>query len=251
MDQGESLLVSIHIPKTAGSTLLWILAQRFGARFQRAYKPPREGLEKSAADGWPDIADPLCIHGHGVFERFEKTIRAHARVKWMIFLREPLAGAISLYEYRKRYVAWGEAENKFADPGLEEFLLHGYNHDRYHQWVALAGVPPEEFELIGITERFDESILVLAMRLGWDLDLAYRPTNIGNYPPHQLSPALVEKFRSLNERDYALYDGAQGLLDRQISRFAPEFAQAMRAQQQRCVELERAWAEARRKRHEA
>src|SRR5205085_7394836 len=97
----EPLLVSLHIPKTAGVTLLHVLAERFGDRFQRAYQPPILGREPTETDGWPDIADPQCIHGHAVLERF-RWVLDRPEARFITFLRDPLAGAISLWRYQRR-----------------------------------------------------------------------------------------------------------------------------------------------------
>src|SRR5215211_1430214 len=97
----EPLLVSLHIPKTAGSTLLRVFAQQFGDRLQRAYQPPVPGRLPTDTDGWPDIEQPLCIHGHAVLERFP-WVRDLPDARFVMFLRDPLAGALSLWRYQRR-----------------------------------------------------------------------------------------------------------------------------------------------------
>ena len=51
MPPPPDLLVSVHIPKCGGSTLLRILADRYGDRLQRAYYLPNPGLTKTETDG--------------------------------------------------------------------------------------------------------------------------------------------------------------------------------------------------------
>ncbi len=74
------LYLSLHIPKTGGSSFRQILEQRFGDRLQRAY---------DEREGWPILSDPACIHGHGVFKYFMDAINAHPEVKWLTFFGIP------------------------------------------------------------------------------------------------------------------------------------------------------------------
>ena len=91
------LYVSLHIPKTGGSTLLHVFIAKFSNRLQRAYRPPQQGLPKTESDGWPDIPRPQCIHGHAVMNRFADLVRNHPNTCWITFLRDPFLSAISSY----------------------------------------------------------------------------------------------------------------------------------------------------------
>ena len=154
----EPLLVSIHIPKTAGSTLLRVLAKRFGDRLQRAYQPPKPGLRRTETDGWPDISNPACIHGHGVFRRFP-WVASVPDARFITFLRDPLAGAISLWRHERRLTPWDPSEEaRPCSEDVEEYLLEQYNHNRYCQWIRLSERSLEEFFFVGVVERFDESM---------------------------------------------------------------------------------------------
>ncbi len=180
MPEVAPLLVSLHIPKTGGGTLLEVLSTKFGDRLQRAYQPPRPGSSRSDSDGWPDIPDPQCIHGHAVVDRFGELIASCPTSRWITFLREPLASAVSFYHHMRRHVPWGPNRAAFDDRGLQHYVLHQYNHDRYTKNVDRCRAFAGEFFFVGVNERFDESLLVLYRLLDWD-PIPYRPRNVGPY----------------------------------------------------------------------
>ncbi|HEY8667180.1 MAG TPA: hypothetical protein VIL86_10960 [Tepidisphaeraceae bacterium] len=216
------LLVSLHIPKTGGSTLLHVLIEKFGDRLQRAYRPPREGLPRSESDGWPDIDSPLCIHGHAVMDRFAALIAGHPDVHWMTFLREPFSSAVSFYYYRKTYTPWAGDGPGFEDRGLEEFVLKQYNHNRFTSRLGRAGWTLESLDFVGLTERFDESMLMMYRTFGWEW-IGYEAANRGKYSRDEIDPAVRQEFESLNQRDYQLYRAAEARLERSIEMAGGEF----------------------------
>ena len=221
--------MSLHIPKTGGSTLLDVLVTRFGDRLQRAYQPPKEGLSKTGTDGWPDIPSPACIHGHGVMKRFGQVIKEHPNTIWITFLREPLRTAVSFYYHHKRHVPWDPtAGRQFHDRGLEAFLSSqdpspdGYNHNSYGHWFESAGKRPVDFDFIGITERFDESMFLMYHALGWG-PISYNPANVGNYKHPRLSDDAVKKFKTRNADDYEIFEQALALLEKREQDYGPDF----------------------------
>lgn len=207
----EPLLVSIHIPKTAGSTLLAVFAQRFGDRLQRAYQPPKPGLRRTATDGWPGIADPACIHGHAIFDRFP-WVTGVPDARFLVFLREPLAGAVSLWRHRHRVKPWDPATERWTPVGLDEYLLEEYNHNRYSQWIGRSQRRLEEFFFVGVVERFDESMEMLFRLLGWPVT-NYGHENRSEGGPPTIPLKVEEEFRERNAEDCTLWQRSQALLD--------------------------------------
>ena len=77
----------------------------------------------------------------------------------------------------------------------------------------------ESHDVIGLTERFDESLLLLRERYGWPVwRTLYRPKNIGkgrqNAP--NFSPDQLEAIRANNELDIELYDFACELFEERL-----------------------------------
>jgi len=218
MEKVDRLYVSVHIPKTGGSSFRQVLEQQFGDRLQLAYDPN---------DGWPIVPKPACIHGHGVFEHFADVIAAHANVRWMTFLREPLQSAISQYFFTK----WHSDQTSgatFRDRGLEYWLTHaepfrwpdppGYNHNRYAKWFEPH--PIEQYDFVGLTEHFDESLVLLYRLFQWE-PLYYKRENVGGYDPPNLPEDVITRFRELNAGDYAIYAQAVERLESDKREYGP------------------------------
>jgi hypothetical protein len=203
MINSEPLYVSLHIPKTGGSTFRQILKKKFGDRLQYAY---------DEREGWPIVPDPACIHGHGIFKYFADAIARYADVRWMTFLRDPLRSAISHY-YNIRWYSRQNPRVTFVDRGLETWLTHtepfrypdppGYNHNRFRKWFEKRSI--ERYDFVGLTEQFDESLVLLYHQFGWE-PLTYQSENVGGYGASDLPAAIVARFCELNAADYVLYD---------------------------------------------
>jgi hypothetical protein len=218
----ELLYVSLHIPKTAGLTFRCILDRVFGDRLQYAY---------NENEGWPQRAQPVCIHGHGIVQdRFSPLLGSRPNQRWITFLRDPLASAISSYYHRVR----GEEDRKpwnpaFEDEGLEHFLTGDdvkacYGHNRYGKWLDRAGRKLRDFSFVGITERFDESVFLLFHTFGWE-PVPYGRLNVGGYPRMDIPEKVERTFRERNSADYNLYHEAECILKEARLRLGAAFDQ--------------------------
>ena len=212
--------MSLHLPKTGGVTFRQILEQKFGERLLLAY-------DKS--EGWPSVSNPTCIHGHGVFKDFSDIIAEYAEVRWITFLRNPLHSAVSFYFFIKKY-SLQKPSVKFVDRGLEVWLNHketfrwpdppGYNHNRYQEWFRKR--PIEQYDFVGLTEQFDESLVLLYHLFQWD-PLYYRSENVGDYRFPDLSEDVVVTFRELNAEDYIVYKQAVDTFETHKKDYGPGF----------------------------
>ncbi len=74
----------------------------------------------------------------------------------------------------------------------------------------------EQFMLVGVTERFNDFVFLLARELGWAPAPHYRLKNISPLRPRALRPApeVIAQFREHNRMDIALYAYAKQLFER-------------------------------------
>ena len=200
MIDSEVTLVSVHIPKTGGMTHLSILQQVYVGHLQLAYEDERDTI----------VEKPLCYHGHAVLDKFANNLAALPNVKWMTFLRDPLRSAVSLYHY-------GVKHGTIREMGLDQWLTGtemfcwpdppAYNHNRFSKWIGRARTSWDQFDLIGLTEYFDESIQLASEVLGWP-DVEYTSQNVGTYGDPNMNESTINVFRRLNSDDYIVYDKA-------------------------------------------
>jgi hypothetical protein len=84
----------------------------------------------------------------------------------------------------------------------------------------------DEFLVVGTTDQFDQTLLVLGSDLRWSLsDLVHRPLNVtASRPPHSdISEALREKILRWNRYDALLMERARTHLARRIATYPGDF----------------------------
>ena len=76
--------------------------------------------------------------------------------------------------------------------------------------------------VVGLTERFDETLLLLARELGWRWPFYLRRNVNRQRPPKSAIPAeTLRLIEADNALDLALYDEAQRLFEAQVAAFGP------------------------------
>jgi hypothetical protein len=246
-DNGRSaveLLVFLHLPKTAGSTLLAILERNYGSDRVLGFYESTYGEEaRRLTPG--EIARTKVIAGHfylGVHEFVA------APCRYLTFLRDPVARVVSHYEFARRQPEHylHEAATKLS---LSDYVrLCGDHEPNNDQTRLLAGremanddgtcspamLPVakrnlDECVVIGLTEKFDESLVLMRHVFGWRQPF-YVPRNVNrsDAPGQDVPPearAVVEKFNAL---DIDLYGYGCDRFDRLVGEQGPGFAREVR-----------------------
>ncbi len=232
------MLIFFHIPKTAGLTFLQILS---------AHYPENAILDihdeksfKNNADINPDkLAEYQVLSGHFPFSFIEKCPKNSTSIT---FLRDPSKRVLSLFNFYKnnRHLDFWKRIDR-EDVELEEFLtLSPYEAgdaqtrailDRelstFEQDVAEAIERLEnEFAFTGVTEMFDESVLLLARRLQWR-NLFYKRHNVGEYGKDSYNSDVMFEIENLNRRDQAVYNHMADKLRAEVSEQPYVFTKAL------------------------
>jgi hypothetical protein len=247
-----SLLVFVHIPKTAGSTFRGILgANEPGPRsrglpnvFKGGGGIDRGAIKRLRKGEGPDLAGVGVVRGHfplGVREYLPSYLPKQRRLVCFTFLREPIDRTLShFYAIRDRHEGREEA-GKYSeaplptDATLEDALAGGYIQDNL-QTRMLCGDPEPfgevteemlerakenltgELAFFGLTERFDESLVLARRRL--DLrTILYRSSGRVNpeRPRGDRIPAgLRRTAERCNRYDIELYRHARELFEREL-----------------------------------
>lgn len=225
-------LVFVHNPKAAGTTFFRLLEELY----------PQETIVRRNGPDLEAIAQGLppgvrVVHGHLPFG-----LHAHLSgcTRYITVLREPVARAVSAYHYiRDGYPDHPLHDQVVAeDIGFEEFVRSGMSPilTDNGQVRLISGVRTphgtctrdmlelakrnldEHFVAVGVTERFDDFLVVCRRVLDWPKPPYYRVRNIGvPYPrPHELPGQAVELIREHNELDTELHRYAVESLDRRI-----------------------------------
>ena len=252
----SDILVFLHIAKTAGSTFSPIFTRQFAPEmfFNTNLAESRSALgvfpeapieRKLASLAQSEKARIRYVGGHLLFG-IHRLLPRPAR--YITVLRDPVDRVISSYYYIRRTP--GIPVSKAILEGglsLEDYVRSGLGLDPHnYQTRILAGLPELDatwertrevlakpidssalerakenldlhFEVVGLTEAFDEFLALCALRLGWrPSSLVYDRRNVtGDRPELSAVPAsTIELIRDSNRLDQALYDHAKRLFER-------------------------------------
>lgn len=246
----EGTVLFVHVPKTAGSTLNWILRWQYRRDercvLRRIFTRLDLPLEEYA-NLLPERREKLrIISAHMAFGLHDHIPGATTYVS---ILREPAARVVSAYYHMRRQRSHPLHEQATA-LDLPQFLASGVYLDGDNGQVRrLSGVGDavgfgecgqdalelalrnvhDHFAFVGLTERFDESLLILREKLGWTLPF-YLRQNTGRNRPHDAAlPAQVRRaVERHNELDSALYAHVQALVAQEVAHRGPAFSRLVR-----------------------
>ncbi len=243
----QEALIFIHLPKTAGVTFEQVLLRQYAREEAYAIYPADPGVERFNQLAEARRASIRFLHGHMAFGLHEML---PTRARYVTLLRDPVDRVISHYHYVLRTpqhrlydrVAGGMDLRSYVESDISGEVSNG-------QTARIAGelfVTSEEatpalllrakqhirdnFLLVGLTERFDETLLLLKKRLGWTAPIFYRKRNVTRGRP-AVSSIPAETLRAIerhNELDLELYAFAQGLLAEQIAEEGESFETQIR-----------------------
>ncbi|PJF40259.1 MAG: hypothetical protein CUN54_05900 [Phototrophicales bacterium] len=215
----EDVLVFIHIPKTAGSSFIQVLQENFE---HIANLPPISMIESQAdLEALSGGSRILVGHVTNCIERY-----LPKKPLYITMLRHPVERTISAYYHTQR-----DEDNLFhqlaCKQDLENFLKNQQVRNYYENLMArhIAADYPwqelsqhvdiikqriEQMPFVGITEYFEQSILLLHHRFGWQYHDHLPKLNIGNTPSRNQFPQhVIDAILEMNQVDLEIYHFAK------------------------------------------
>ncbi|XP_009982554.1 PREDICTED: galactose-3-O-sulfotransferase 2-like, partial [Tauraco erythrolophus] len=208
-------IVFLKVHKSASSTVMNILF-RFGEMHNLTFAFPIGGgnqlfyphhflarFVQGFSSRNPRRFNILCHHMRFLQPEVEKVVSSSA--VYFSILRNPVQLMESSFSYYKGTSAFSHARS------LEEFLsqpYHYYNPAFSAERVQLMLKAIEaSFDLLLISEYFDESMVLLKEMLCWDLDsIVSFPLNIrDSSTKSRLSDSIVKKIKDWNRLDWEIY----------------------------------------------
>lgn len=240
MTASETLIFQ-HIPKTAGSTLHSVLNQRF--RTAQTYNIFASNYHDPEARALISLSDERkrrirLLKGHMPFG-LHQFLPQHC--VYFTVLREPVERVISQYFYiRKNKQNPLHEKVVGGDLGLAEFVSSGISvgmHNGHVRWLAgelhahgfdanceqlLATAKRNidaHFAVVGLTDRFDETLLLLGRKLGWKRRPYYTRENVApkRRSPGDFDAAELDVVREYNRYDIELYEWARARFEQQLA----------------------------------
>jgi hypothetical protein len=224
------MIISVHIPKTAGTSFGEDLNGAFGARFFADYGDwPEVATSEGAGHNAQRRAEVLArldeitgkfdvIHGHFTAGKYLNVFPVTAFVS---FVRDPHQHAISTYDHAMR-------EALSPHPGHRAFkegrmtvidLVETYPD---HQSLYLFGPPIAEFAMIGLTERYEQSVALFEAIFGVSMPHVSTRRNANpnkQSTEYEVSADLARAVRRHRAGDIELYRLARERFDAQCAAY--------------------------------
>jgi len=224
----SDMLILNHIPKTAGTSLRKALQEIYSGRDCLLHY---NNLSKSSKIIWDwKFAENITVtfrnvaahiltnqtallaghFGHPELYGFKDFVEAFPSCPSVVFFRSPQKHIYSLHQYDCRVAGCKDT--------FEEFIErpHTVNYQSNH----MCGVSLDDITVVGIVERFSESLELLSACVG--RKVKFRRDNVGKHnswdPLKVASPTVWKRFQELNVDDYELYERASERLEKDLSK---------------------------------
>ncbi len=203
-------LVSIHIPKTGGSSFHKILQQQYAENQLFSFEK-RIGSDQSNMKTHQDLIakipeQVMCIHGHFHHSELKPYLQQFPDTKLVTWLRNPIERVISHYYFLMQRISknTNDKERYLENVSLLEFAECDSRKNLIHRY--LQGSDLNSFFFIGILENFAKDISSLSHRLGWVLSNAdfHEKNNIQN--KYEVDEKTRRHIKELNKKDFKIYN---------------------------------------------
>ncbi len=257
----DEALIFLHLMKTGGTSLFKILRQHFpeDVRFHYSEKPQKtldyfNSLSQEKRDRLK------FLHGHFHLGFFDSRLQQSCR--YITMLRNPLNRVISLYYFLHKNPTSRIPETERCQT-LHDYLERQWVEVDNGQTRRIAGDSSslirfgecttelldtakknlDTFLMVGVTERFDESLIVLKHALTMEKVLYSRFNENSRKPKSEILDAKDIEFINIhNQLDHELYQYANTLLDQKIADIGDRFYVEYRFFQQANLQFSNAQA---------
>jgi hypothetical protein len=165
--------------------------------------------------------------------------------RYITVLRDPVSRVLSLYRYilrepkhplHEKLTASGSSLEEFVDTRIDKTQVENgqirqiasvQDRDPTGEDAQIALRNLQSFLVVGLTERFDESLILMKRQLGWRTPY-YVTRNVDLAGDRTISSEAIELIREKNELDCELYAEAQRLIENLIDRQDESFTSEVR-----------------------
>lgn len=223
LEEAKVELISIHVPKAAGTTFKQVLRQVYNPD-EIFFDYPHKGNNRNRMLIQPK-PEVRIIHGHFPAPKYNQKFPEAKKIIW---LRNPIKRLISLYFFWKTWqilVANDELNlEQLKDANLS--FIEFAEKPEMQNLIKLNFVQNEkliDFYFVGIHEFFTEDLHELKVMLNWpEFELETQNTN--PYPEYKSlleevlsNQEIVQKVSALNQEDLELYQEALSLREKRLN----------------------------------
>lgn len=226
------LMISVHLPKTAGVSFRTSLAEHFGHQLLQDYAdrpvntPPvlrhQQALQAALDNTERDFSQAACIHGHFLPLKY-LSVASRYQARFITWMRDPIERLVSHYYYWQQTYQPATAmtlHRRVVEEGwtLDRFCLSEELRNTYAQF--LWGFPLAYFEFIGITEHYSEDLAYFSrVFLNGTQALKTQQLNVGTNKTKSapLDAGLRREAEAWHAQDVQIYRRALTLRQQRLS----------------------------------
>ncbi len=232
-------VIFFHIPKTGGTTIDYLTAKNYRIDYVQQVNAP--ALDEHVAGAFKNGRAYRAYLGHYELNDVVYQLLDRAKLVQFTMLREPVSRVVSYYDYLRsspnhpKYpIAKDLSLAEFVQhPEIDEvengqayrilgLLKHGLWHQNTYTESQLIDMATDQlarrFSLFGLTERFDDFLIMAQKTLGWQ-DIFYRRLNASRVKTDKasISADTLALIKERNRVDLALYAFAENLFAKRFS----------------------------------
>ena len=200
-------LISIHIPKTAGSTFHAVLQHHYGWRLKHLQRRADFGKFNNGKRYWSNKPFVKAVHGH--IKPHDNWKRQYKNAKWVCWLRDPVERLVSAYYHLEKTQDLGNDPNQRAFKEIQPDLLMYAEHKAFKSSTrayqrVLGDFQPQDFAFVGRTEYFTQDLRQLEQIFSWP---KFDPPvqNVGENK-REINPEIKARLQEKLSAEYEIYN---------------------------------------------
>lgn len=203
-------LISIHIPKTGGTSFRNTLQDVYGKDTVQLY------YEKKKAEGRIILKKKAkVLHGHITTKEYDQLVEDYPfldSIPLITWIRDPAERVVSNYYYLIEILTKQLEPHKAETPGLQkrmtrsliEFVRYSPHRNVISKHLKLHWLKSNKLIFTGLLKEYDVELEKLSKLLGWKNAQKYVHNRTAN--KYDVTDEEMEIIKKFNKQDQKLYD---------------------------------------------
>lgn len=215
------MIVSVHIPKTAGTSFRTGLARRFGDRLLLDYQDwPSSGSISDRFRRLRDVGKVYyqrntlttnydAVHGHFLASKY---LPLGTRAAFCAFFRDPIDRLVSHYRHVQRNPNLNNPVWSKTDPRkmtLGEYAALSRQRRIYDLFTS--GLSMDRFVFVGLTEEYETSLDLFRAIFG--VAIKHHRVNVNDHVSDDIRSPELPAVQASQRTNYLIYDAARRRFD--------------------------------------